>query len=61
MEDRNERTLEVIRVSLSRIEDFFSTEKSKGTDSRTLSLIEHDLVKIESMLRTYAGYKPRSV
>jgi hypothetical protein len=55
---KHSRTLENIYDSLERLTEFFSTEKAGRADDKTLSMIEHDLVSVESRLKLFTDYRP---
>jgi hypothetical protein len=52
------RTIESIYDSLERLVEFFSSDTAGKADNKTLSMIEHDLVSVESRLKLYADYRP---
>jgi hypothetical protein len=55
---KHNTTIENIYDSLERLTEFFSSETAGKADNKTLSMIEHDLVSVESRLKLFANYKP---
>jgi hypothetical protein len=49
--------IEGIQESLERLLEFFKSSKSLGTDEKVLQSVEHDLIGVESELRTFAEYR----
>lgn len=54
---KHEKSAEDIRGSLIRLLDFFSGSEAHRTDSFILSRMESDLIRMESQLKMYGGYK----
>ena len=55
---KHSKSLENIYDSLERLLEFFASQSAENTDDRTLSMIEHDLVGMESRLRLFTDYRP---
>lgn len=53
---KHERHAEVIRESLGRLFEFFSGD-SRGSDEGVLSRMESDLIRMETQLKMYCGYR----
>jgi hypothetical protein len=54
---KHEKSVEEIRERLSNLHRFFLTDQAQDTDRKLLVSIECDLIKMESELRTYSGYR----
>lgn len=53
----NTDKIESIQESLENLLEFFRSKTSHGTDEKTLQTVEHDLISLESRLKTFAEYK----
>jgi hypothetical protein len=54
---KHEKSAEDIRESLVRLLDFFSGSEAHRTDAFILSRMESELIRMESQLKMYGGYK----
>lgn len=54
---KHERSAADIRESLGRLLEFFSGTEAQKTDSLLLSRMESDLIRMESQLKMYCGYR----
>jgi hypothetical protein len=57
---KHEKSVELIRDSLGRLSKFFSEAKAKDADKKVLASMESELIRMETRLQTYCGYR-RSV
>lgn len=56
---KQERSVESIRESLGRLERFFSEDEVHEIDRKTLLSMEHDLIRMESLLQMFSSYRKK--